>query len=116
MQNQPEIPPFDISSHKKETTSEAPGSLHRRQFLERLGAAATLAAGVLATPTATSAQLPGSLGTTNLRTISPPLSLTNPRLIQSYDNRVNAATAEALIPVPQQRTNVDQTNFPNHIR
>ncbi len=115
MQNQPEIPPFDISSHKKETTSEAPGSLHRRPFLERLGAAATLAAGVLATPTATSAQLPRSLGTTSLGTISPPLGVTNPRVIQSYDNRVNAATAEALIPVPQQVTNGDEANFPNHI-
>jgi len=28
---------------------------------------------------------------------------------------VNAATAEALIPVPQQVTNGDETNFPNHI-
>src|SRR5258708_14614801 len=113
MQNQPEIPPFDISSHKKETTSEAPGSLHRRQFLERLGAAATLAAGVLATPTAPSAQLPGSLGPTSLGTISPPLGVTNPRITQSYDNRVNAATAEALVPVPEQGTNGDATNFPN---
>jgi len=47
--------------------------------------------------------------------VSPPVGVTNPRVIQSFNNRVNAATAEALIPVPQQVTNWDETNFPNHI-
>ena len=112
MRNQREIPPFDISSHKKTTTTQTPEILHRRQFLERLGVAATLAAGALASPSDASAQLSTSLST---GTISPPPGVTNPRVIQSYDNRVKAATAEALIPVPPQVTNRDETNFPNHI-
>src|SRR5258708_32860152 len=80
-----------------------------------MGAPAPRGGGVRPPIPATSAQLPGSLGTTSLGTISPPLGVTNPRVIQSYDNRVNAATADALIPVPKQVANGDEANFPNHI-
>ncbi len=87
----------------------------RREFLEQVGVAATLAVGVLASPSTASAQLGGTLGSGSPGSVSPPVGVTNPRVIQSFNNRVNAATAESLIPVPQQVTNGDETNFPNHI-
>src|SRR6267142_538965 len=87
----------------------------RREFLEQVGVAATLAAGALESPSTASAQLGGTLGSGSLGSVSPPVGVTNPRVIQSFNNRVNAATAESLIPVPQQVTNGDETNVPNHI-
>ncbi len=99
----------EVSSRKKPVVSG------RRKFLEQVGVAATLAAGALASPSTASAQLGGTLGSGSLGSVSPPVGVTNPRVIQSFNNRVNAATAESLIPVPQQVTNGDETNFPNHI-
>ncbi len=99
----------EVSSRKKPVVSG------RRKFLEQVGVAATLAAGALESPSTASAQLGGTLGSGSLGSVSPPVGVTNPRVIQSFNNRVNAATAESLIPVPQQVTNGDETNFPNHI-
>src|SRR5882672_11972808 len=86
----------------------------RREFLEQVGVAATLAVGVLASPSTASAQLGGTLGSGSLGSVSPPVGVTNPRVIQSFNNRVNAATAESLIPVPQQVTNWDETRSEEH--
>src|SRR6266404_1348702 len=92
-----------------------PFSPDSAQLCVAVGVAATLAVGVLASPSTASAQLGGTLGSGSPGSVSPPVGVTNPRVIQSFNNRVNAATAESLIPVPQQVTNGDETNFPNHI-
>src|SRR5258708_1339869 len=99
----------EVGSRKKSVGPD------RREFLERVGVAATLAVGVLASPSTASAQLGGTLGSGSPGSVSPPVGVTNPRAVQSFNNRVNAATAEWLIPLPHQMTNGDETNFPNPV-
>ena len=84
----------------------------RRKFLLQAGAAATVAAGALASPPLASAQSSGShsSGSTPSR-----LGSSNPRKVQSFQNRVGAATREAQVGIPTQITNGDETNFPNYI-
>ncbi len=84
----------------------------RRKFLLQAGAAATVAAGALASPPLASAQSSGSRssGSTPSR-----LASSNPRKVQSFQNRVGAATREAQVGIPIQITNGDETNFPNYI-
>jgi hypothetical protein len=92
-------------------TSEAPD---RRKFLLQAGAAATVAtvaAGVLATPSVASAQ---SSDFSELEARRP-LGVTNRRVLRSVANRVNAAVREGLVPVPRQITNGDERNYPNYI-
>ena len=84
----------------------------RRKFLKQAGAAATVAAGVFAAPSVASAQ---SGNSDNLRGVKHPEGVTNHRVLQSFENRVNAASQEALVPVPRQITNGDERNFPNYI-
>ena len=104
-----------VTSARELRSRKKSAGLDRRKFLEQVGVAATLAAGALVNPSAASAQLSGTLGSGSPGNVSPPVGVTNPRVIQSFNNRVNAATAESLIPVPQQVTNGDETNFPNYI-
>ncbi len=92
-----------------ENTSEG---IDRRKFLLQAGAAATIAASVLATPSVASAQ---SIDSRSSKRVPPPAGIRNQRILQSFENRVNAAYQEALVPVPQQITNGDERNFPNLI-
>ena len=82
----------------------------RRAFLGQVGgaAAATLAAGVMASaPTAAAAaQELGPFESGNN---------TRGRALRSFNNRVSAAQAELNVRIPNQVTNGDENRFPNHI-
>lgn len=99
-------------SHLLETESPSaekmPSGLNRRKFLGQAGTAATIAAGALARPSAVFAQSGDSRGPGR---VSPPAGVVNARVMQSFENRVLAATREALIPVPQHTTNGDETRY-----
>lgn len=82
----------------------------RRAFLGQVGgaAAATLAAGVMASaPTAAAA--PQELGPFESG------NNTRGRALRSFNNRVSAAQAELNVRIPNQMTNGDENRFPNHI-
>ena len=100
----PESRPEEVESHGADKT---PGGINRRKFLGQAGAAATIAAGALASPSAVFAQSSGSPGLGNP---SRPGGGNN-RVLQSFDNRVLAATREGLIPVPPHTTNGDETRY-----
>ena len=82
--------------------------INRRKFLGQAGAAATVAAGALASPAAALAQSGSSHSSGR---VSPPGGVQNSRVMQSFENRVLAATQEALIPVPPHTTNGDETRY-----
>jgi hypothetical protein len=83
-------------------------SATRREFLTRMrgAAAVTLASGAVSFGSSAEAnQLsPGSLGSSSAD-----------RVLDSYQNRVQAARAETNIPVPTQTTNGDEQRYPNFI-
>ena len=80
----------------------------RRRFLGQASAAATIAAGALAGPSIAFAQSSGSPGPGH---VSPPAGVSDGRVMQSFANRVLAATREATIPVPPHTTNGDETRY-----
>jgi hypothetical protein len=67
--------------------------MNRRKFLSQAGAAAAVAAGPLASPSAAFAQ---SSGFRYTGSVPPPASVTNPRVVQAFETRLAAATREAL--------------------
>ncbi len=93
------------------SAEQTPKRLDRRRFLGQAGAAATIAAGALAAPSAAFAQ--SGSRSPGLEHVSPPAGITNNRVMQSFANRVTAATEEALIPVPPHTTNGDETRYPD---
>lgn len=103
------------ASHFLEVDGPAAGklakSLARRKFLGQAGAAATIAAGAaVASPSVAFAQSSSSSGPGH---VSPPAGITNNRVLQSFTDRVAAATREALIPVPAHTTNGDEMRYPD---
>src|SRR5450755_4335346 len=84
------------------STKQTLKSLDRRRFLGQAGAAATIAAGAMATPTLAFAQ---SSGAPRPGRVSPPAGVGNNRIVLSFENRVLAATREALIPPAPLTTN-----------
>jgi hypothetical protein len=102
----PESHPLQVESACAEKT---PSGINRRKFLGQAGAAATMAAGALASPSAVFAQ---SRGSENFGNVSRPPAGNN-RVLQSFDNRVLAATREGLIPIPPHTTNGDETRYPD---
>ncbi len=105
----------DPVSHLLETDNasakKTPTRLDRRRFLGQAGAAATIAAGALAAPSAAFGQSDNK--SPGLEHVSPPAGITNNRVVQSFANRVGVATQEALIPVPLHTTNGDETHYPD---
>ncbi len=90
----------------EDSAATAASPLKRRTFLGQAGAAAaTIAVGALANPRSALAQSSGS------HKISPPEGVSNSRVMQSFENRVLAATREALIPVPPHTTNGDEGRY-----
>jgi hypothetical protein len=84
--------------------------INRRKLLRQAGAAAAVAAGALARPSAAFAQ---SSGFRYIGSASAPASVTNARVLQSFESRVAAAIREALVPVPPHTTNGDETRYPD---
>ena len=99
----------DRNDAEDSPVAKTSNGLNRRKFLEQAGAATAVAAGVLAAPPLASAQSSSSGS-------PPPRSgPSNPRSVQSYQNRVGAATREAQVRIPPEITNGDERNFPNYI-
>ncbi len=103
--------PCDVLEAESSSATKTSNGVNRRKFLGQAGAATALAAGALAAPPLASAQSDGS---GILRNVHRPSGLTL-RALQSFENRVNAATREAQVPVPREITNGDERNFPNYI-
>ncbi len=109
----------NLSEAERPPAEKTSTALGRRKFLGQAGAAATIAAGVLAAPSGAFGQSNGSGGSGqsggsgSSRHVTPPLGVTNDRVLQSFTDRVLAATREALIPVPPHTTNGDETRYPD---
>ncbi len=107
---------FEGDNHSAGKSSKG---LDRRKFLGQAGAAATIAAGALAAPSGAFGQSSdsGAFGQSSSSggsgRVPPPGGVTNNRVLQSFTNRVLAATQESLIPVPLHTTNGDETRYPD---
>jgi len=97
------------SAQESPSAYGAPLGSSRRTFLGQAGAAATLVAGALTGPPGAFAQSGGS--SRGFGHPPAPASVSNNRVMQSFENRVIAATQEALIPVPQHATNGDEGRY-----
>jgi hypothetical protein len=102
-------PVSELPETEQSCAGKTSSAINRRRFLSRAGAAATIAAGALATPSVAFAQ--SSSG--NDRRLLPPAGVGNSRVTQSFESRVLAATREALIPVPPHTTNGDEARYPD---
>jgi len=91
-----------------ENSEPAVPSSSRRRFLGKLGSAATvtMAASVLGKAPAVLAQSDGSGGSS--------ASGLNARVVKALALRVDAATADSLVPVPPHTTNGDENRYPDH--
>ena len=106
-----------LSSRDLLSERTATGS-SRRAFLGQVSAAATLAAGALASPNAASAQHENLARPDGL---SAPPGVSNRRVIESFEVRVNAALRDAALPAAKNTTNGDEEryrdgNFEHHQR
>jgi hypothetical protein len=106
--NEDSLPVSRALQAESPAVEKTSSGINRRKFLGQAGAAATLAAGALASPSAALAQ---SGSSHNSGRVSPPGGAQNGRVVQSFENRVLAATQEALIPVPPHTTNGDETRY-----
>jgi hypothetical protein len=88
------------------TTHRTPTGLNRRKFLGQAGAAAAVATGALASPTAAFGQA------SDVTHITAPSGV-NKRVAQSFAIRLAAATQEGIIPVPPHATNGDEARYPD---
>ena len=95
-------------SPSPENSEPAASSSSRRRFLGKLGSAATvtMAASVLGKAPAALAQSGGSGGSS--------ASGLNARVVKALALRVDAATADSLVPVPPHTTNGDENRYPDH--
>lgn len=86
-----------------------PKSTSRRAFIGRMGAAASLGAAALASPSAISPQpKPRALLDSE---IGPPKSVTNSRIIKAFELRVGEATADAMVPPAINISNGDTARY-----
>jgi len=97
---------------KPETTpSQKTGNgIDRRKFLGQVGAAAAVAAGALASPTAT---LAGSGNALDFPSAPDSDTTGNARVLEAFETRVAAAIRQASIPVPPHTTNGDEARYPD---
>src|SRR5437899_12553818 len=98
----------DLASPAKPLALSQGNSTTRRQFFARIrgGAGAALASSAVSFGSSAEAH-PGSSAITD--------GTATDRAEDSYRNRVEAALAEAAIPVPKQMTNTDERQYPNFI-
>jgi hypothetical protein len=95
----------EISSSDEET----PGRPTRRRFLGQVGVAASVAAGSLVLPSASSAQSTSTGDVSS--TISAPAGVTNGRIIQAFKLRVGEAVTDALVPPAVNVNNGDDATY-----
>ena len=95
-----QLDPFACSIQDNTTT--------RRNFLKQIrGAAAVTLASTTVTSASSAKADPGPVSDVDRDDIE--------RVLDSYENRVQAARAETKIPVPRQITNADERRYPNFI-
>src|SRR5271165_4188640 len=84
--------------------------LNRRKFLGKVGTAAAVVTGALASPSMALGQPSNSENSVRSTPVS---TATNNRVLHAFETRVAAATKEALIPVPAHATNGDEARYPD---
>jgi hypothetical protein len=91
---------------------ERPRNPNRRKLLGHVGAAATLAAGALASPSVSSAQAIG--GSSNrLGGLAPLAGVKSRRVIEAFELRVAGAIQDARVPAAKNFNNGDETRYPD---
>src|SRR6516165_1056941 len=106
----------DSVSEVRETDSpsvgERPRGPNRRKFLGQLGAAATFAAGTLASPSVSSAQAIG--GRSNSPGgVAPPAGVNNRRVSEAFELRMAEAIEDAQVPAAINVNNGDEARYPD---
>jgi hypothetical protein len=92
------------------TVGERPRGPNRRKVLGQAGAAATFAAGALASPSVSSAQAIG--GSSNSPGgVAPLAGVNNRRVIEAFEIRVAAATQDARVPAASNLNNGDEARY-----
>ena len=104
----------DSVSEVRETDSpsvgERPRGPNRRKFLGQVGAAATFAAGALASPSVSSAQAIG--GSSNSPgAVAPLAGVNNRRVIEAFEIRVAEAIQDASVPAATNLNNGDEARY-----
>jgi hypothetical protein len=92
------------------SVGERPRGLNRRKLLGQADAAATFAAGALASPSVSSAQaIGGSLNTPG--GVAPLAGVSNRRVIEAFELRVAGAIQDARVPAATNRDNGDEARY-----
>src|ERR1700739_2768569 len=94
------------------SVGERPRGPNRRKFLGQAGAAATLGAGALASPSVSSAQAIGASSNTP-GGAAPHAGVTNRRVIEAFELRVAEATQDAGVPAAINVNNGDEARYPD---
>ena len=89
---------------------ERPRGANRRKFLGQVGAAATFAAGALASPSVSSAQAVGS-SSNSPGGVAPLAGVTNRRVIEAMELRVAEAIGDARAPAATNVNNGDEARY-----
>ena len=89
------------------SANKSPKGLNRRKFLGQVGVAATVVAGSVAAPSVASAQSDES----NFHGVQKPAGVTNHRVAQAFDLRVDAAVRDALVPAARNFNNGDEALY-----
>ena len=95
-------------SNEERVRENAAKSSNRRAFLSQVGAVATLAAGALASPNAASASEGNSQ---RPESVAAPVGVTNKRVVEAFQLRVNTAAQDALLGVAKNATNGDEIRY-----
>jgi hypothetical protein len=95
---------------KDSPSGRAASSTNRRSFLGQVSAAATLAAATIANPSAASARQENS---SHLDGLPTPPNVSNRRVIESFEVRLNAALKDAALPVVKNTSNGDEARYPD---
>ena len=94
------------------SVGERPRGPNRRKFLGQLGAAATFAAGTLASPSVSSAQAIG--GRSNSPGgVAPPAGVNNRRVSEAFELRMAEAIEDAQVPAAINVNNGDEARYPD---
>src|SRR5271165_2251768 len=92
------------------SNSKTAKGLDRRRFLGKVGTAAAVVTGALASPSVAFGQSSSSQSSG----VGTPSTVTSHnRVLRAFETRVAAASREALIPVPAHATNGDEARYPD---
>jgi len=92
------------------SVGERPGGANRRKFLGQVGAAATFAAGALASPSVSSAQAVGS-SSNSPGGVASLAGVTNRRVIEATELRLAQAIADGRVPAATNVNNGDEARY-----